>query len=881
MKTRIAALFVSLTLLLSVIGRPAFADIDVRDADADMYPADVSYDPAIPTPASFLGFELGLQPVRHHQLVEYISAVAEASDRMSLEVIGYTHERRPILFLVVTSAQNHSRIDDIRERHVARTEPGEPQGDDADAPIVTWLNYGVHGAESSGMDASLPFVYYLAAAQGDEIESILSDSVILVTAIFNPDGHSQRVAWFDAWGGQLPIADPAHIEHQFSWQHARTNHYGFDLNRQWLLLTQPEPRAWMRKWHEWRPNITVDYHEMGGGQTYYFHPGVATRTNPLAPDEAERLMEETVRTSEAFLDSEARLYFHGEGFDNYYVGKGSTFPLLNGGVGVLYEAGAALGRELETGNGLRTFRENIRKHFRTSIASIQAGSALRRDYLAYQRDFYASALDEAESSSTRAWILTAPGDPVRLHLFADLLDYHRIQAHRPTRDLTIGGERYPAAESLLVPIDQPQYRLIRSIFETVLEFEDTTFYDVSTWTMPPAFGLQYAALERRDFRASLLGDAHEPAMPTAPAPDRADYAYVFEYDAYFAPRALHRLLAEGLLVRVAMKPFSVQTSAGVRAFPQGSILVPFDRQETGRDDIHELMQTIAREDHLRVYALTSGRSATGTAGIDPGGPSFRAVSEPAILLATGDGINLYDSGEIWHLLDYRMNMPVTLRARDDLGGIDWNRYTHIVFPSGDYEEYAPEYAGRLRQWVAEGGTAVGFRDASPWLRSMTLDYVDPESEEALAAAAEPEDEEEPEPVERTDYGEKERLDAVDVVGGAIFAANLDNTHPLGFGYPQRDIFLHKNVEEPMESTDNPYATVIAYTDEPVYSGYVSEENAEALAGTAALIAERSGAGSVILFADNPNFRGYWYGTNKLFMNSVFFSTLFDPPREDE
>ena len=881
MKQQKAALIASVILLLSVTARPAIADVDVRDADAEMYPGNVNYDASVPTPESFLGFELGAQPVRHHQLVEYITTVAEASDRMTVEVIGYSHERRPILFLVVTSPDNHTRIDEIREQHVARTEPEQTQFGDADAPIVTWLNYGVHGAEASGMDASLPFVYYLAAAEGDAIEDILADSVVLITAVFNPDGHSQRVSWVDAWGGQIAISDPAHIEHQSRWQHARTNHYGFDLNRQWLLLTQPESRAWMGKWHEWRPNITIDYHEMGGGQTYYFHPGVATRTNPLALDEAERLMAETVRTSEAFLDSEARLYFRGEAFDNYYVGKGSTFPLLNGGVGVLYEAGATRGRELETAHGLRTFRENIRKHFRTSIASIEAGLALRSEYLSYQRDFYASALDEASGSRTRAWLFTAPGDPVRLHIFADLLDYHRIQAYRPQRDLSIDGKQYPASESLLVPVDQPQYRLIRSLFETVDEFEDSTFYDVSTWTMPPAFALQYTALERGDFRDSLPGEEHVPELPTVADPDRADFAYAFEYSGYYAPRALNRLLAEDLLVRVAMKPFTMHTTGGVREFPRGSIVVPFDRQQAARESIHELMLTVAREDRVEVHALTSGRSAVGTAGIEPGGPSFGELDEPRVLLVTGNDINLYDAGEIWHLLDYRMRMPLTIVDRDSLGGIDWSRYTHIVFPSGNYDEYMPEFSDRLRLWVAEGGTAVAFREASPWLRATTLDYVDPESEEGMAAAAETAPEEETEPAERTRYDEKDRLEAVDIIGGAIFAADLDITHPLGFGYAEPGIHLHKNVEEPMESTPNPYGTVIAYSDDPVASGYVSDANADALAGTAALIAERSGAGSIILFADNPNFRGYWYGTNKLFMNSLFFSTLFERPDDIE
>ena len=860
--------------------------VDVRGADADMFSPDLTFDDAIPTPAEFLGFKLGHEPVRHHQLVDYLRHVAELSDRLTVETIGYSHERRPILFLVATSPQNHARIDDIKAQHVALTEPGSGRDVTDDMPIVTWINYGVHGAEASGMDASLPFVYHLAAAQGEAIERVLDESVVLVTAIFNPDGHSQRVSWLDAYGGKRRITDPAHIEHSYDWRFARTNHYFFDLNRQWLLLTQPEPRAWMRKWHEWRPNLTVDYHEMGGQNTYYFHPGVATRTNPLVPDRAEELMAETVRTSEAFLDSEGRLYYQGEGFDNFYVGKGSTFPLLNGGVGILYEAAATLGREVETQNGLRTYRENIRKQYRTSVASIEGAVNLRQPYLDYQRDFYASALDEASNSSTRAWVVAAPGDPARLHFFADLLNYHRISTYRLARDIDVGGERFNDAESLVVPVSQPQFRLIRSIFETLTEFEDSTFYDVSTWTLPPAFGLDHAALSGRAFRDNLVGSAYAPPMPVAQTPDESAYGYVFEWGPYHAPRALQRVLENDMLARVATRPVNVETTRGDRSLPAGSIVVPLDRQERRPADIHALMQTIAAEDGLTVHALASGRSTTGSVDVNVGGPSVRPVEPVHALLVIGRDVSLYDAGEIWHLADYRMNMPITLRPRDALGGIEWDRYTHIIFPAGDYEEFEPEWTGRLRAWVAEGGTVIGMRDATAWVRANTIDWIDPEDLEAVEAAAaeakndQQQEQEEAGDVARRPYSDKDDFEAEKVIGGAIFAADLDTSHPLGFGYTDNAIFLHKNVEEPMAATANPFGTVIAYTDDPVYSGYVSDENRDELAGTPALIAERSGAGSVILFADNPNFRGYWYGTNKLFLNALFFSTMFEAPAED-
>ena len=283
-------------------------------------------------------------------------------------------------------------------------------------------------------------------------------------------------------------------------------------------------------------------------------------------------------------------------------------------------------------------------------------------------------------------------------------------------------------------------------------------------------------------------------------------------------------------------------------------------------------------------SLTSGRSATGTTGIDIGGPSFKALKKPEVLLVVGDDMSLYDAGEIWHLLDFRMQMPVTLRPREDLADIKWDRYSHIVIPSGDFDEYEADFAERMRQWINEGGTVIGFRDAAAWLRATTLDWVDPESEEAVVAQeieqSDEEDEEENEPVERTAYAEKEDKEAIDIIGGAIFSADLDNTHPIGFGYLERPIFLHKNTKDPFTPTENPYSVVIEYDDDPVASGYVSDKNAQALAGTAALIAERVGDGSVILFADNPNFRGYWFGTNKLFLNSVFFSRVFDAPAEE-
>ena len=699
-RTRLGTLvFIAAWMLPS----PYLAADEVRDADAVLYPDDVQYDTAIPSPETFLGRPLGVAPVRHHELVDYINTVAGLSDRLTVEVIGHSFERRPILFVTATSTANQGRIDAIRTAHQGLTQPGIEERIDADMPVVTWLNYGVHGAESSGMDAALPVVYYLAAARGARVDQLLQQSVILVTAVFNPDGHANRVAWLDTFASRLPNADPNDIVHNYDPQLARTNHYGFDLNRQWMSVTQPEARAWMRKWHEWRPNVTVDYHEMGRQQTYYFAPGIASRTHPLIPDEAMALVTSVVGPAEDFMDSQARLYFHGDRYDHFFLGKGAAFPMVNGGIGILHEASAAQGVEIETDNGLRTYRENILKHFRTSIANAEGAALQRAALLGFQKRFYDDAADRAREYPVKAFVAAAPGDEARLRQFAWLLDFHRIRVYRLGRDITEGGVTYRAGEALIVPLDQPQHQLIRSMFETQTEFEDTTFYDVSTWTVPYAFGLQFDDLSARRLNSDLVGPPAETGMPAAAPTDTASYAYAFEWSGYYAPRALYRVLEAGLLARVSLNPLEVQTTRGSAALGRGTIVVSFDRQALPRDYIHGLMQSIARDDGIEVHAVTSGRSASGTAASDLGGQFFRPLAKPRVLVAAGRGMDWYDAGEIWHLLDVRMHMPVTLHDRARLAEVDLDRYTHLVFAGGEYEAFLPDYAERIRQWVQHGG----------------------------------------------------------------------------------------------------------------------------------------------------------------------------------
>ena len=839
----------------------------------------VTYDESIPAFEDQTGYEIGERPVRFSDMITYLRDLAARSNRISVETIGYSHERRPILTFVVTSPDNHANLEAIRETHLARLEGNAAPNA---APMVLWINFGVHGAETSGMDAAIPTLYHFAAAQGPEINEQLNDAVMVFTVIFNPDGHTRRidhVETFWSYGDNTDLNDAAND----MWIEARTNHYWFDLNRQWLLLTQPESQAWIKKWHEWKPMVSVDYHEMGSHSPYYFHPGEELRRNPLIPERARELTKGIAERHAAFLDSEARLYWTEEGFDNFYIGKGSTYPQVNGALGILFEAGAARGGAVETDRGLVENADNVRTQFRTALTTIQGSLELSSEIIAHQREFFAENARQAERGGRSGWVFTAEGDPERAARFVRLLRMHDIEVNRLTANVTAEGRTYPADTSFFVPMAQSNNRLIRGIFERFTEFEENIFYDVSGWTLPLAYDLEYAPVRSVMFFPAPGGEPVDGAFQPAPTPDRAPYGYVFNWSHSFAPRALNRILAADLMVRATMEDTVVTTTNGEVELGRGAIFVPFARQKSTRDEIHAIMEVIAAEDGVPVYAATSG--LTPVTGRDLGASGiFRALEEPRVVLAYDGGFSRYDAGEVWWTLDYRHRMPVTLVHKSNLAALDWSEYTHLILVAydgaleGALDEAMTE---NVRGWIEGGGTLIATRNAAKWAETAILGPDEDEASEDGAAEEDVAEDGNAEPPARLDFGDMGVRDAEHVIGGAIFAADLDITHPLGFGYANRDLPVHRNVSFTLERPEaNPYAVPVEYADDPLLTGYASDRRQEEIGGTPSVVAQRMKRGAVILMADNPVFRGTYPGSEKLLMNAIFFSDLIDRPSGD-
>ncbi len=823
------------------------------------------YDQTVLKPGEVLGHDIGDQPIRHDLMVSYIRELAGSSPRMAVETIGYSHEHRPILFITVSSPENLARLDEIRANHLLRSNPETAAQASDDLPVVTWLNYGVHGAESSGMDAAVPALYHLAAARGDKINNTLKNSVILITAIFNPDGHARRGAWVTQYGSDVRATDPEHEVHNQVWPGGRTNHYWFDLNRQWLLQTQPESRAWLSQWHKWKPEVSADFHEMGPNSTYYFHPGVPTRKYPLIPAKGRELLVELGGYHQQALDDEKSLYFSEEGFDNYYIGKGSTYPQVNGSLGVLFEAGAQMGIARESDQGIKTYANNVRNHFLTSLSTINGAVAMRTKLHAYQREFYETAMAAAKADDVTGYVFRAPEDPMRLHKFIELLGRHDVKAHALSGEVKAGGRTFGEG-AYVVPMNQRQYRMAKALFNRITEFPDKVFYDVSGWTLPLAYGLDYA-----EVKGSLRGKVGSEAGGTfamAIEPDVAPYAYVFRWSDYYAPRAVARLLEAGVMARVAKEPIRVQTTRGVVAFDRGAIIVQRDLQTVSADEIYTLMREIAAEDNLIIHAATSGH--TLDAGADLGGRNSVAdLKAVKPLLVVGGRMSPYDAGEAWHLLDHRMNMPVTLVRQDRLKSVDMRRYTHLVLVGGRGDVLPKDMAADLKDWVKAGGTIVASRQGADWVAKYITGNAKAEEKKDDATPA------------RLAYADKGQKDAEHVIGGALFASDLDVTHPMGFGIIRRMVASNKNTTVKLPVPKDPYAQVAVYAEEPLLSGYASDRRVSELKGTPMMTAERMGDGAVILFADNPNFRATYLATEKLFLNALFFSTAFDRSFADE
>ncbi|MFW5950502.1 MAG: M14 family zinc carboxypeptidase [Gemmatimonadota bacterium] len=820
-------------------------------------PAGVTYDLTLPSPEAVLGYRIGARHTLPHEIVDYFERVAAASPRVVVEEHGRTYEGRPLVHAIVTSPENHARLEAIRAANLRLSDAPETVSDAEleGMPAVVHMNYGIHGNEASGGEAAMLLLYHLAAGAGAPVASVLDSAVVIINPMLNPDGRDRFADWVNRNRGGVAVADPQDREHREAWPGGRTNHYWFDLNRDWLPLVHPESRGHVAVYHRWRPQVLGDFHEMGSHRTYFFMPGVPSRTNPLTPAANQELTAAIADYHARALDGIGSLYYSAEGYDDFYYGKGSTFPDAQGTVGILFEQASSRALERETENGLLTFAFTVRNQLATSLSTLAAAVDLRERLLRYQRDFYAEAHDWARSHPVKGFVVSTAERRTRAQALAALLQSHRVRVHALARDLNVEGRRFRAGEAFVVPMDQPQARFVAGVMETAGEFADSIFYDVSTWTLPLAYGVHYAELDREPGRA--LGDVLPPVSLDGGAlvGGTAGYAYLLPWDRYYAPRALHRLQATGARARLMTTPFSADVGGTTMELDRGVVVIPVTQPGVDPGAIHTAVREAVERDHVRVYATDRGLTP---AGVDLGTPSAAVLPPPRIALLTGRGASSYHAGATWHLLSERFRIPVSLLEVDAVGRADLDRYNTLVLAGGDYQGLD---AGRVRDWARGGGRLIALGDATTWLVANGL--LDAEPRELDLDAR----------LEGVPYADLADARGAHVIGGAIFGIRLDATHPLAFGY-DGVVPVFRDGEHAFDTGGSPGTVVARYLDEPLLSGYTSGDRQRQLAGSPAIVATRHGDGRIVAILDRPNFRGFWYGTNGLFLNAVFFGNAF-------
>lgn len=805
------------------------------------------FDPKIPKPSSFLlgENEVGSSHVSHDRLVQYMYSLANSSPRILIEDRGQTYEGRPLLLLTVSSKENLNKINQIRENHISFTD-GDSKEQSHKRPIIIYQGYSIHGNEPSGSNAALLYAYYLAASNNPKLINQLNNSIILLDPSFNPDGLQRFAHWANTNKSLYLNSDSNDREFSENWPKGRTNHYWFDMNRDWLPVQLPESNVRIETFHKWYPNVLTDHHEMGTNSTFFYQPGIPSRVNPLTPKKNQILTAKIGEYHEKKLSEIGSLFYSEEDYDDFYYGKGSTFPDINGGIGILFEQGSSRGHLQESINGEISFPFTIKNQLMTSLSTLDASIGLKTELLDYQYDFFVNSIKIANKNKNNYTIVGDKKDKSKLFHFYEILKKHKIEIKKLKKNRIVNGVEYEQENSFLIPKNQKNSRLINAMLENRTKFKDSLFYDVSAWSFLHSFDLEYSDLIIKEETTSFNFK-----KPEGKIISKSNYAYLFSWDDYYTPKALYKLLKNNLRVKVATEKFEINDTK----FDYGTILIPLKNQTKSIEEINRILDEIISFSGINFYGINSSK----TTGIDLGSNSFKNINIPKIGLIVGDGVTSYDAGEIWHLLDTRYEIPVTKIKSSSLSKIDLGKYNTMIFVNGTHN-YNKSTVKSLKNWVENGGNLIGFRNTIKWLNkndfiSVNLKVNKPE-------------------VKNINYINKSKFYGAQLTSGAIFNTSLDLSHPINYGFYKNNLSVFRNTNIYIENDSLSFNNPIKYTKRnTLISGYISKENYKSIKDSRPFVNFKIKKGNINIFSDNTNFRGFWYGTNKLMMNAIFFSNI--------
>ncbi|MCL1131004.1 M14 family zinc carboxypeptidase [Shewanella sairae] len=809
------------------------------------------YGVATISPEEFLGYPLGERLLRHDQINYYLQQIAQQNPRVSLEDTGVSHEARKQLTAVITSVENQAKLDDILAQR-QQVKYGAQQ----DGPLIIWLAYSIHGDEISGAHSAIKLSHMLATSEEKWVTNLLNNAVVLITPSQNPDGLDRFSTWANGYAGKVAVSDPNHKEHKQGWPSGRSNHYLADLNRDWLFLRHPESQGRVALFHRWQPHYVGDFHEMGHNHSYFFQPGVPDRTHPLTPAANQKLTAKLAAYHQAELDTKKQAYFSRQLFDDFFYGKGSTYPDINGAIGVLFEQASARGQQQASVNGLVTMQEAIDNQYATSISSLKGALALRSELEQYQAEFFEDKHQKAMKKKPRqaGLLMSTSKDSGRIKVLTQLLAQHQIEYYYLTNPLSQGEIDFAVNSSIFIPNNQAQSALLTAMFDDRTEFVDPTFYDISTWNLQHAFDLTL----RRNVKLELsVLNQTAPKFTVNQWDDKA-VALLINWQQSQAVLLLQQLLEQGVLVKFAAKPFSIKQQNKNTDFAAGSLQIPLKQDKFSASDINKLVAKLAQKLQVDVVATNT---SSASAGIDLGSPDFKVIKPIRPLLISGKGTSISEVGQLWYYLDNTLGVATTMVDINQLPSINLSDYSHVLFADGRYQTLDERFARKLGQFASEGGVIIAQKGALNWLSRANLLKTNLRSDRFYKQLFD---------AEGLTFDKKSKFRAKQAIGGAILELKLDTSHPINFGLPSDRLPILKNKVLGFSQVTGDFSVAAKYASQPLLSGYLAQEYQSSFSNSAAIIVESHNKGAVVALADNLLFRNIWLGSEKVYANALYF-----------
>jgi hypothetical protein len=804
------------------------------------------------SPATFLGYEPGEKFTPHYKIVQYFREMANAHpEKMKLIDYGTTNEGRPLILAVVSSAENMQRIEEIRKNNLRLTGMLNDKPADINMPAIVWLSYNVHGNEASSSEVAVKVLYELISAQQANIGDWLKQTVVIIDPCLNPDGRDRYVNWFNQVVGKQPISDPWAREHDEPWPGGRTNHYNFDLNRDWAWQTQVESQSRVKQYNEWMPVIHCDFHEQFPANPYYFAPAAEPFHEVITP--WQRSFQGTIGRNHArYFDANGWLYFTKEYFDLFYPAYGDTYPLYNGSIGMTYEqAGhSPAGLAIDVNQSVLKLSDRVAHHFTTSMSTLEVAAANSRKINEEFGKFFKDVNTNGSGLYTSYVIKgTNTGKIGALkELFAkNGIRYEYAKAGTQVKGFNyFSGKEdvYQAANGdIVVSTIQPKGTLVRVLFEPQSKLVDSSTYDITAWSVPYAYGIQaYAS------RDKVVTTADQSTVAIS-QPSKSEYAYLVAYNSYRDGKFLAAMLKNGMKVRFSEKNFSF---AG-KQYPKGTLIILKSGNETQLAKFFELAKTNAVE-------LVSVSSGFMDSGVDFGSDKVHLLRKPVVAMLTGESVSSAAAGEIWHMFDHQLDYPLMLVNASSLGSMNLKNIDVIIIPDGQYR-FLADKESNLRTWVKQGGKIIAMENAVSQMASGDWGVKIKKDEEEKA------DEKKPPYADIKKYEDRDRNGLIYNTPGAIYKVELDDSHPLAFGYSSAyyTLKINTNLIEFMKDGWN----VGIIKKENIVSGFVGSVVKEKMKDGTVLAVQSYGSGTVVSFTDNPVFRSFWEDGKLLLTNAIF------------